>query len=368
MATQLAAPEPLDAAASADAESSAAASDDAGSSSAAPAAGATFVRLSKAEKKAAKKERAHASRLKQREREREAQKKKVEARRAARAAALAALTPAEREAQIAAERAERDAGYEATVAQSAAVEAALEGGLRVVLDLSYGAHMSAREHNSLQRQLSRCWGANRRAAAPVSLHLAGLAQCPAACLPPGGDHLRWKVHRLDERVEERFPPASLTFLTPDAPDVLGALDPARVYVIGGLVDRSVQKAASLARARPRRGDGAAAARGALGDRRRARAAHARRRADDSARVQCERRLGPRDHGRAARAQAGAPARGGRALGAKEEGRQLELGRAAARGRRRRRRRGGGRGRGRRRRGWIKIGHSHRRLHTAVNPG
>ena len=150
-----------------------------------------------------------------------------------------------------------DAGYEATVAQSAAVEAALEGGLRVVLDLSYGAHMSAREHNSLQRQLSRCWGANRRAAAPVSLHLAGLAQCPAACLPPGGDHLRWKVHRLDERVEERFPPASLTFLTPDAPDVLGALDPARVYVIGGLVDRSVQKAASLARAR---GLGAATAR------------------------------------------------------------------------------------------------------------
>ena len=62
--------------------------------------------------------------------------------------------------------------------------------------------MSAREHNSLQRQLSRCWGANRRAAAPVLLHLAGLAQCPAACLPPGGDHLRWKVHRLDERVEE----------------------------------------------------------------------------------------------------------------------------------------------------------------------
>ena len=28
------------------------------------------------------------------------------------------------------------------------------------------------------------------------------------------------MHRLDERVEERFPPASLTFLTPDAPDVL----------------------------------------------------------------------------------------------------------------------------------------------------
>ena len=261
MASQLAAEEPLDAAASADADSSAAASDDghsaAAAAAAATAADGTFRRLSKAEKKAAKKERAHASRLKQREREREAQKKKVEARRAARAAALAALTPAEREAQIAAERAERDAGYEATVAQSAAVEAALEGGLRVVLDLSYGAHMSAREHNSLQRQLSRCWGANRRAAAPVSLHLAGLAQCPAACLPPGGDHLRWKVHRLDERVEERFPPASLTFLTPDAPDVLGALDPARVYVIGGLVDRSVQKAASLARAR---GLGAATAR------------------------------------------------------------------------------------------------------------
>ena len=199
----------------------------------------------------------------------------------------------------------------------------------------------------------------------VSLHSPASRSPGGVAHLPGGDHLRWKVHRLDERVEERFPPASLTFLTPDAPDVLGALDPARVYVIGGLVDRSVQKAALVARAR---GLGAATARlrarGALGDPpRRARAAHARRRADDAARVQCERRLGPRDHGRAARAQAGAPARGGRALGAKEEGRQLELGRAAARGRRRRRRRARRRGRRREKR-LVKIGStppsSHRR--------
>ena len=291
----------------------------------------------------------------------------MEARRAARAAALAALTPAEREAQIAAERAERDAGYEATVAQSAAVEAALAGGLRVVLDLSYGAHMSAREHNSLQRQLSRCWGANRRAAAPVSLHLAGLAQCPAACLPPGGDHLRWKVHRLDERVEERFPPASLTFLTPDAPDVLGALDPARVYVIGGLVDRSVQKAASLARAR---GLGAATARlpleahSAIVDAREpltldavlticwstmrapTGAARSRPRCPSASWRARARRPRARREGR--RAAAGTGASRGAGAAAEEEARRRTRARAA-------------------RRGWIKIGHSHRRLHTAVIP-
>ena len=264
----------------------------------------------------------------------------MEARRAARAAALAALTPAEREAQIAAERAERDAGYEATVAQSAAVEAALESGLRVVLDLSYGAHARARAQLAAApaQPLGRQPPRRRAGVAPPRR----LAQCPAACLPPGGDHLRWKVHRLDERVEERFPPASLTFLTPDAPDVLGALDPARVYVIGGLVDRSVQKAASLARAR---GLGAATARLPLEAHPAIVDAREPLTLDAVLTILLEYNASA-DWGRAITPRRSVLARPREevALGAKEEGRQLELGRAAARGRRRRRRRGGG-GRG-----------------------
>ena len=197
---------------------------------------------------------AHASRLKQREREREAQKKKVEARARARGGAGGADAGG-REARS--RPARRATPAEATVAQSAAVEAALERGLRVVLDLSYGADMSAREHNSLQRQLSR-WGANRRAAAPVSLHLAGLAQCPAACRRPAATTCAGRCTGWTSGSRSASP-ASLTFLTPDAPtSSVRSTRRASTSSAASSTARCRRRRRSRARA-PRRGDGAAAA-------------------------------------------------------------------------------------------------------------
>ena len=57
--------------------------------------------------------------------------------------------------------------------------------------------MTDKEQRSLSRQLARCWGANRRAAAPVALHISSLGRCSACCLPENNDHLRWKVRRCD---------------------------------------------------------------------------------------------------------------------------------------------------------------------------
>ena len=40
-----------------------------------------------------------------------------------------------------------------------------------------------------------------------------------------------------------FSREELVYLSPDAEEVLDTIDPAKVYVIGGLVDRSVSKVA-----------------------------------------------------------------------------------------------------------------------------
>lgn len=209
-------------------------------------------RLSKAEKKARRKI-LHIQKKKEwRERRRQAAQQKSQEKVAARAAHLASLDEPERESFLAAEKARRDRMYHEKVAQSARVEAALKTGLRVALDLSYGERMSDKEQTSLARQLARCWGVNRKAPAPVGLLLTSLSSCPPGCLPrnkTSNDVEHWKVRRIQEAVEDVFSRDELIFLSPDAEEPVGdKLDPNAVYVIGGLVDSSVQKRTSLQKA------------------------------------------------------------------------------------------------------------------------
>ena len=206
------------------------------------------ARLSKQEKKAQRKLQQIEKKRVWRERQKQSAAAKVAERAAARAAELAAMDDAAREAYLAEEKARRDKMYHEKVAQSNRVDEALTSGLKVVLDLSYGSKMSSKEQISLARQLSRCWSVNRRASAPASLHLTGLGTCPPGCLPPNGDVERWKVRRVAEDVADAFPRESLVFLSPDAEEPLTVIDPHCVYIIGGLVDSSVQKCTSLQKA------------------------------------------------------------------------------------------------------------------------
>ena len=186
-----------------------------------------------------------------RRKEREKRDAQVAARATARAELLASMDETALAAFHAAEQAEFDRLYDEKMAQYARVDAAYAGGLAVVVDLSYAERMSAKEQASLARQLSPLWGANRRAAAPVQLHFAGLGRCPPGCLPKGGEDLaRWKVHLHQSDVVDAFPLSSLVFLSPDADEPLPAEpDPRSVYVLGGLIDAQVQKCQTLDRAR-----------------------------------------------------------------------------------------------------------------------
>eukprot|EP00966_Prymnesium_polylepis_P227639 5268304-Prymnesium_polylepis.1 len=134
----------------------------------------TGKRLSKAEKRELKAERMKEKRQQWRARTRESHREKVQQRQTEREAKLAAMAPEERAAHDAREKEERDRSYRERCEQTARIDRALASGLRVALDLSYGHKMTPKEQGSLSRQLGRCWAANRRAAAPVSLHLTAL--------------------------------------------------------------------------------------------------------------------------------------------------------------------------------------------------
>ena len=113
---------------------------------------------------------------------------------------------------------------------------------RVALECSFGGAMSPRERKSLAHQIVRCYGHNRKAARPLDLHLSGLAegaQHPDV-LPANGHWQAWTdITLVQPTAEERWPD-EVVWLTPDASEPLLELDPSAVYVIGGLIDRSVE--------------------------------------------------------------------------------------------------------------------------------
>ncbi|KAM5194139.1 tRNA methyltransferase 10 homolog B isoform 3-T5 [Mantella aurantiaca] len=55
------------------------------------------------------------------------------------------------------------------------------------------------------------------------------------------DHMSKKVDSTESGFLEIFPLESIIYLTPDSDSVLEDIDPSKVYVLGGLVDESIQK-------------------------------------------------------------------------------------------------------------------------------
>ncbi|GAB4823111.1 hypothetical protein N2152v2_010157 [Parachlorella kessleri] len=141
---------------------------------------------------------------------------------------------------------EKQQAIQAHLDQQRRVEQALQHGLRVAVDCSLCPPGAAgREVRSLAKQLQLCVGANKRARAPLSLHFVGFAGPVAGFAVGRMNALRWPaVHLKEAPALEVFPPEQVVLLSPDAEEPLLELDPSKVYVIGGLVDRSAQKHAT----------------------------------------------------------------------------------------------------------------------------
>ncbi|NXS73597.1 TM10C methyltransferase, partial [Pandion haliaetus] len=126
-------------------------------------------------------------------------------------------------------------------------------GQPLVFDMSYEKDMSVREVTNTVRQLVLSEGCNRRSVDPFHIHFCNLKQ----------DSLYHKefvkhyqeawgkllVTATDQCYTEVFPKDKLIYLTADSPKVMKTFDHDKIYIIGSLVDRSIKKGLSLARAK-----------------------------------------------------------------------------------------------------------------------
>ncbi|XP_029513091.2 tRNA methyltransferase 10 homolog C isoform X1 [Oncorhynchus nerka] len=127
-------------------------------------------------------------------------------------------------------------------------------GQPLVFDMSYEQQMTRREVENTASQLMEVEGWNRRAPDPFHLHFCNLQ--------PDGGYRRELVKRYGAEAWERllitsteqrhvdlFPRDDLVYLTADSPNVLRTFDNSKVYIVGSMVDRSIQSGLSLANAK-----------------------------------------------------------------------------------------------------------------------
>lgn len=131
---------------------------------------------------------------------------------------------------------------------------AMQYGQPLVYDMSYEQHMTRREMENTVSQLMETEGWNRRSLEPFHLHFCNLH--------PEGAYQRELLKRYGREAWDRifltatsqrhvdtFPREDLVYLTADSPNVLHTFDHSKVYVVGAMVDRSIQSGVSLANAK-----------------------------------------------------------------------------------------------------------------------
>ncbi|PWA28913.1 hypothetical protein CCH79_00012858, partial [Gambusia affinis] len=124
-------------------------------------------------------------------------------------------------------------------------------GRKLCVDLSMTDCMSDKETSRLAGQLRRLYGSNKKATRPFHLFLTDLredSRLYRECVRMNDGFLDYAMEITEESCLDLFPSESVVYLTPDAQEALQAVDADKVYVLGGLVDESIQKKLSLSRA------------------------------------------------------------------------------------------------------------------------
>lgn len=125
-------------------------------------------------------------------------------------------------------------------------------GLKLCVDLSMTDCMSDKEISRLAGQLRRLYGSNKKATRPFHLFLTELredSRLYRECIRMNDGFLNYTMDITEESCLDLFPSETIVYLTPDAEEALETVDADKVYVLGGLVDESIQKKLSFSRAR-----------------------------------------------------------------------------------------------------------------------
>ncbi|ETW01289.1 hypothetical protein, variant [Aphanomyces invadans] len=121
-----------------------------------------------------------------------------------------------------------------------------EKGQRIAIDCGYDGIMSNKEVSSLSKQIKFCYGTIKRMDNPFALTVTDCSEgsrIASALKRFSAD--KWSIKLEPSNVSSLYPQSDLVFLTPDSSTTLTSLDFSKVYVIGGIVDRSRVKGRSL---------------------------------------------------------------------------------------------------------------------------
>lgn len=124
-------------------------------------------------------------------------------------------------------------------------------GLKLCVDLSMTDCMSDKEVSRLAGQLRRLYGSNKKASRPFHLFLSDLrddSRLHRECVRMNEGFLNYTMEITEESCLDLFPTETVVYLTPDADEALDSVDADKVYILGGLVDESIQKKLSFSRA------------------------------------------------------------------------------------------------------------------------
>ena len=168
------------------------------------------------------------------------------------------LTPEAQEERRRAAKSKHEARAAAAAAASAAA-AELPPAPAVAIDLGFGELMSERDSTSLAQQVMYAYGANKRAARALELHLTSFGGHVRAHLERIGGFANWRVSVHERGYRDVFgtlnadaepsadgadgaaAPRRVVYLSSESDVVLRELDPDAVYIIGGLVDHNHHK-------------------------------------------------------------------------------------------------------------------------------
>ncbi|XP_028856788.1 tRNA methyltransferase 10 homolog B [Denticeps clupeoides] len=131
------------------------------------------------------------------------------------------------------------------------LEEARLSGPRLCVDLSMTDCMSHKEISRLAGQIRRVYGLNRKAAQPFHLFLTDLSQDSLLyreCVRMNDGFREYSMEMTEKSWLEVFPEDDVVFLTPDAEEALQSVETEKVYILGGLVDESIQKKMSYTKA------------------------------------------------------------------------------------------------------------------------
>eukprot|EP00884_Botryococcus_braunii_P017179 jgi/Botrbrau1/4144/Bobra.0192s0015.2 len=195
-------------------------------------------------KRLAKREAIAAGKAARKEEKKAKKKQQAVERKATRAAELASLSKEVQE-KLKQERRDRQKMMkEEALALKHKVQSALVDGQRIIIDMGFGTYMRDGEIRSLCKQVQYSYSYSTKTEKPAHLILTSCtdrikARMESTC----SGYNRWPISVHEQCYSKVFEGKleDLVYLTPDSHNVVEELDPAKAYIVGGLVDRNRHK-------------------------------------------------------------------------------------------------------------------------------